>query len=67
MDFDRTYADYVDDEGVDQIKALEKELGKTLLAYYTPPEPANLSDSQLKKIEELEKTLCVRLVAYETH
>ena len=67
MDFDHTYADYVDDEGVDQIKALEKELGKTLLAYYTPPKPANVSGAQLKKIEELEKKLCVRLVAYDTH
>ena len=67
MDFDYTYADYVDEKGVNQIKALEKELGTTLLAYYTPPKPANLSDTQLKKIDELEKKLCVRLVAYDTH
>ena len=67
MDFDHAYADYIDDKDVNQIKVLEKELGKTLLAYYTPPKPANLTDAQLKKIDELEKKLCVRLVAYDTH
>jgi hypothetical protein len=29
--------------------------------------PANLTDSQVEKIDELEKKLCVRLVAYDTH
>ncbi len=67
MNFDTAYADYVDDTGVDQIKALEKDLGKTLLAYYTPPKPADISNAQLKKISELENKLCVRLVAYDKH
>ncbi len=65
MDFDRAYADYVDDEGVREIQAMEKETGTLLLAYYTPPIAANVSVEHLKKIQDLEKKLCVRLVAYE--
>jgi len=67
MDFDRAYADYLDEEAVQQIQALEKETGKLMLAYYTPPVAANMSEAQLEKIRELEKKLCVRLVAYEKH
>ena len=67
MDFDRSYADYVDGDGVKQIQALEQETGKLLLAYYTPPVAADLTDEQLKKLQALEQKLCVRLVAYEKH
>lgn len=67
MDLERTYANYVDDEGVAQIQALEKETGTLIMAYNTPSIPAELSADQLKKIEALEKQLCVRLVAYKTH
>jgi hypothetical protein len=67
MDFDRTYADYLDDSMVAEIQALEKDTGKLILAYYTPPAPADLSRDQLDRIQSLEKKLCVRLVAYETH
>ena len=65
MNFDHTYADYLDEDAVAQIKALEKETGKRMLAYYTPPVSANLTDEQIGKIRALEKKLCVRLVAYE--
>jgi hypothetical protein len=37
------------------------------MAYATPSITADLSAEQLKKIEDLEKILCVRLVAYKTH
>lgn len=67
MDFDRTYSDYLDDAGIKEIQALEKETGKLLLAYYTPPAAADLTDEELKKIQDLEKKLCVRLVAYERY
>lgn len=67
MNSDRTYADYLDEKSIAEIQALEKETGKLLLAYYTPPVAANLTDQQLNKIKELEKKLCVRLVAYESH
>ena len=65
MDFDHAYADYMDEKSVKEIQALENETGKLMLAYYTPPEPADLKDEHIKKIQELEKKLCVRLVAYE--
>lgn len=65
MDFDHSYADYLGKESVKEIQALENETGKLMLAYYTPPEPAGLTDEHLKKIQDLEKKLCIRLVAYE--
>jgi hypothetical protein len=65
MDFDHAYADYLEEEGLKEIKDLEQETGKLLLAYYTPPIAANLTDQQLQRIQELERKLCVRLVAYD--
>ena len=67
MNFDHAYADYVDEKGVGEIQNLEKDLGKTLLAYYTPPVAANLTVEQVARIKALEEKLCVRLVAFETH
>ena len=67
MDFDHNYADYLDEKGIAAIKALEKETGHTIMAYPNPPLPADLPKDQVSKIRELEKKLCVRLVAYETH
>ncbi len=65
MDFNRDYANYVSEEGVAEIQALEKASGKCIIAYPTPPEPASLAPELKAKIEALEKKLCVRLVAYE--
>lgn len=65
MLLEHTYANYVDDDGVAKIKALEKELGMRIMAYTTPSVPGDLSAEQIKKVEELEKKLCVRLVAYK--
>jgi len=65
MDFDRDYANYVNEEGVAEIQALEKASGKRIMAYPTPPEPASLASELKTKIADLEKKLCVRLVAYE--
>ena len=67
MNIEHTYANYVDDEAVEKIKALEKETGTLIMAYATPYVSADLSPEQLKKIEALEQKLCVRLVAYKTH
>ncbi len=67
MDFDTTYADYINNDGVKAIQELEKETGKRILAYYTPPGPAHVTPEQLEKIKKLEAKLCVRLVAYDTH
>jgi len=67
MDFNHTYADYIDEEGIAAIKELEDKTGKCLLAYYSPHGPANLNSEELQKIKELESKLCVRLVAYEKY
>ena len=67
MDIEKNYADYIDKKGLAEIQALENDLGSTLIAYSTPPQPANLPDEKLAKIKQLEKKLCVRLVAYENH
>lgn len=67
MDFDHTYADYLDDKAVGDIQALEQETGKRILAFYSPPITADLSKEQIEKLQKLEEKLCVRLVAYDTH
>ena len=67
MKYDYLFADYIDKDGLAELQALEKELGNTLIAFSTPPAAANLSDEKLSRIKELEKKLCVRLVAYEQH
>ena len=67
MNIEHTYANYVNDEAAAMIQALEKETDTLIMAYATPYVSADLSPEQLAKIEELEKKLCVRLVAYKTH
>ena len=67
MNFDHLYADYLGEDDVKAISELEKKTGKRILAYYTPPEAANLDDDVISQIQALEKKLCVRLVAYEEH
>jgi hypothetical protein len=65
MDFDHAYADYLKDEDVAAIQALEKETGTRIMAYYAPPMAAQVPEVQLQKIRDLESKLCVRLVAYK--
>ncbi len=67
MDFEHRYADYLDEAALKEIQVLEKETGKTLLAYCTPPAIARLTPDELAKIQALESKLCVRLVAYDNH
>lgn len=67
MDFDHTYADYLNAKAIEELETLEKETGKRIMAFYSPPATANLTGEQLDKLQALEKKLCVRLVAYETH
>ncbi|UCF92236.1 MAG: hypothetical protein JSW39_28885 [Desulfobacterales bacterium] len=67
MNFDHEYANYLDETAIAAIQALERETGKLIIAYPTPPLSADLSEEQLGKIRELERKLCVRLVAYESH
>lgn len=67
MDFGHVYADYLDTNAIGEIEALEKETGKRLLAFYSPPKAADLTSNHLQKLQALEDKLCVRLVAYERH
>ena len=67
MDFDHTYADYLGEKEVKAIAKLEKKIGKRLMAYYSPPVTSDLDEDILAKIQELEKKLCVRIVAYDSH
>jgi hypothetical protein len=67
MDFDHEFASYLDEKALSEIQALEKETGATLLAYPERPACAELPKTDLDKIRDLEKKLCVRLVAYESH
>ena len=67
MKIENRYADYLDNKSIGAIEALENETGTRILAYYTPPSPANLTDEQERKIKKFEKKLCVRLVAYSSH
>lgn len=67
MDWNYDYATYLDEEGIKAIQELEKETGTIIMAYPTPPAPASLDKAKKQKIEALEKKLCVRLVAYESH
>jgi len=56
----------VPDETVAAINSLEKDLGKTLLAFQCHNlKPSDLSEAELKRIQEVETKLGVSLVAVE--
>ena len=52
---------------LDEVALLENELGKTLLAFrcYAEVNPAELSDAELNRIQEVEDKLKLSLVAVE--
>ena len=51
-------------ENIEKVKAIEKEMKVTLLAYEVPAY-SSLKEDDLKKIKDLEKDLGLSLVAYE--
>ena len=56
----------VSDETVAAINTLEKDLGKTLLAFQCHNlKPSDLSEDELQRIKEVESKLGVSLVAVE--
>lgn len=56
----------VNDETIRAINTLEKDLGKTLLAFQCHRlKPAELSEAELKRIREVEAELGVSLVAVD--
>jgi hypothetical protein len=58
---------HLKDQDLDQIRSLENELGKTLLAFSCHQgSPTPLAETELGKIQSLEKNLGLSLVAVET-
>jgi len=56
----------VTDETIATINALEKDLGKTILAFRCHNfKPSDLGDAELKRIQEVEAKLGVSLVAVD--
>jgi len=55
----------LDDSKVNEIQALESELGKTIVAVEPHPQPAAMSPQQLDKLKQVEENLGVVLVAFE--
>ncbi len=54
----------LDDAGLEKIKSLEEDLGKSLLSFSCHEvSPADLDDSDLEKVKSLESSLGVSLVA----
>jgi hypothetical protein len=46
------------------LQDLEKRHGIILLAYEKPPEPADLTQDQILQVQQLERKLSCRLIAY---
>lgn len=55
----------LDDNKLNKVKALESELGKTVVAVASPCEPAAMTPAELDKLKKAEDQLGVVLVAYE--
>ncbi len=55
----------LNEQNIANIRALEKEMGKHIMAYEPGPHLATLSDKDLKRIQALEKELGVTLLVYE--
>lgn len=62
-----TIATDINDDTLQAINNLEKDLGKNLLAFKCHDlKPSMLSSEELSKVEEIEKKLGVSLVAVES-
>ncbi|MBK8988706.1 MAG: hypothetical protein IPM39_21980 [Chloroflexi bacterium] len=57
---------FVDEPGVEKIRALEIETGKHIMAFTPGLEIADLTEAQLAKVRALEEELGVTLLVYET-
>ncbi len=55
---------HLQEPALQDVRDLEEKHGIVLLAYEKPPEPADLTQDQLIKIQELEQTMGCRLIAY---
>lgn len=56
----------VTEDTIDTINALEKELGKTLLAFQCHDlKPSDLDEAELRRIQDVESRLGISLVAVD--
>ena len=55
----------LDDTAVRDIRSLEDDLGRVVVALQPPKTPAALSDDDLARLQEVEQRLGVVIVAYE--
>ena len=53
------------DEQLEQLRHLEKDLGKVVVAVEPQPQYAELSDAALSNLKNAEKKLGVIMIAYE--
>lgn len=64
--FDHYHPSNLGDQGLNEVKSLEAELGKVVVALEPDIPPAELDDEQLARIQAVEKKLGVVIVAYDT-
>lgn len=57
----------LDDRALQQLHALENQLGASVVALQPDPGYADLSDEQLKALQAAEQALGRVLIAYATH
>jgi hypothetical protein len=50
---------------LEEVQDLEREYGIILLAFQKPPAPAELTQDQVIQIQQLERKLGCRLIAYQ--
>jgi len=56
---------HLDDESVDRLKELEKEMGVHIMAFESGLDIADLSEEQIDRVQSLEEELGVTLVVYQ--
>lgn len=52
-------------EALEKVQALEKDLGKVVVAYKPAPRLARLTPEQIQRMQQLEVELGIVLLAYE--
>jgi hypothetical protein len=55
---------HLDGPALENIQELEKKHALILLAYEKPPEPAPLTQDQILQVQQLERKMHCRLIAY---
>lgn len=64
--FDGYHPSTLGEEGLNEVRSLEAELGKVVVALERDIPPAQLTEDQVARIQALEKKLGVVIVALDT-